>query len=27
VETYYHRQRSHSALGYQTPVDFEKQIN
>jgi len=27
VETYYHRQRSHSALGYQTPVDFEQQIN
>jgi putative transposase len=27
VETYYHRGRCHSALGYQSPVDFESQLN
>jgi transposase InsO family protein len=27
VEQYYNRQRRHSALGYQTPLDFENQIN
>jgi putative transposase len=27
VETYYNRVRRHSALGMQTPVDFEQQLN
>ena len=27
VEVNYNRQRRHSALGYQTPLDFENAIN
>ena len=27
VERYYNRQRRHSALGYQTPLDFEANVN
>ncbi|MCE0521660.1 MAG: IS3 family transposase, partial [Methylacidiphilales bacterium] len=27
VETYYNRVRLHSSLGYQSPVDFEQQLN
>jgi len=27
VEKYYNRERSHSALGYKSPVDFENQLN
>ena len=27
VELYYNRQRRHSALGYQSPLDFENSIN
>lgn len=27
AETYYNRERRHSALGYQSPVDFETQLN
>lgn len=27
AEAYYNRERSHSALGYRSPVDFETQMN
>jgi len=27
AESYYNRERLHSALGYKSPVDFEKQLN
>ena len=27
IETYYNRVRLHSSLGYQSPVDFEQQLN
>ena len=27
IEIFYNRERFHSALGFQSPVDFEKQLN